>query len=509
MAENSYIERRIITGMVVSTSFIREIYHLYKPELFKVQAAQQIATWCIRHFRKHKVAPTTDIQLIYSSYLRRKLLEQDQAEDIEEILQSLSDDFEEEDFNVDVLLDETIAYFDERNILLLTEEARDTALRGDGKEAHVILSRLKPAERQSTGDCDFFADDIERTRRVFENVPEPIIEYPGKLGQLLNRHMVRGGFVGFLGQEKVGKTWTLMDIAFQAQLGRRRVAFFAAGDMNREEMELRKYIYMSKRSNEFEYCQEMIIPVVDCWWNQNGECKEAPGCAPFHDEEKPKKWEASKYFEALDVFDDHVPCKECIGTPRFRGAPWFKTKEAVEPLDWKAAYNRERKYVKKIIRGSRWQFMDKPADTLTPRMIDNQLEIWHNQGFDADVILVDYPDIMDVDEEDRRFDFRHRENSKWKKLRAMAHRWHALVIAPTQADAFAYNKLWLDLTNYSEDKRKFSHTTAFFGLNQTDEEAELGLFRINQMLVRSGKRGKKFATVLQRLEMGRPHLGSF
>ena len=36
---------------------------------------------------------------------------------------------------------------------------------------------------------------------------------------------------------------------------------FAAGDMNRDEMELRKYIYMSKRSNEFEYCQEMIIPV--------------------------------------------------------------------------------------------------------------------------------------------------------------------------------------------------------------------------------------------------------
>jgi len=98
---------------------------------------------------------------------------------------------------------------------------------------------------------------------------------------------------------------------------------------------------------------------------------------------------------------------------------------------------------------------------------------------------------------------------KWLKIRALAHKWHCLVICPTQADGASYGKDWLDLSNYSEDKRKYSHTTAFFGLNQTDGEAELGLFRINQLIVRSGKRGKKYATICQRLEMGRPFLGSY
>ena len=252
-----------------------------------------------------------------------------------------------------------------------------------------------------------------------------------------------------------------------------------------------------------------MVPVIDCWLNQNGSCKDSPGVAPLESlDERPNDWTTEIYLEAFEENPDHTPCKKCIGTSKYVGAPWFKYREKVEPLHWKEAYKHERKYMKRM-RGITWQFMETSNDSLTPQMINNQLDIWHGQGFDADVILVDYPDIMAADPDIRRMDFRHQENHKWKKLRAIAHDRHALVVAVTQADALAYGKKWISLANFSEDKRKFSHATAFFGLNQTDDEADLGLFRINQLLVRAGKRSKGYATVLQRLEMGRPFLGSF
>lgn len=505
---DDFIERRIVTGMITSAGYLREIQHIYEPSILQSQAASRIASWCLRHFKKHNVAPGPDIQLVYNACKRKGKLDEEQAEDIEDILQSLSDDHQTQ-INVEVLIAETIAYFDERALINLSEDLKNDALRGETGQAHARIAKHRPKLKASIGDCDFFADDPERTRKVFENVSESLVEYPGQLGKLLNRHMVAGGFIGLLGQEKVGKTWTLMDIGFQAQKCGQNVAFFAAGDMNREEMELRKYVYLGRRSNDPEYCGKLIIPVVDCWKNQNGTCNNAPGASPFNGmADKPKKWESEQYLEVFEEYPEHIACKQCIDKYGFVGAPWFEIREKVDPLNWKEGYKLEKKHRKRM-RGAKWQFAEYPADTLSPSMMENQLQVWHHQGFNPGVILVDYPDIMTVDADDLRQDFRHKENSKWKKLRAIAHRWHCLLVVVTQADSKAFLKYWLDLTNFSEDKRKFSHATAFFGLNQTDDEARLGLFRWNQLMVRSGRKGNFFATVLQRLEIGRPFLGSF
>jgi len=506
-----FIERRIAIGLITNEKYLREVSPVFSQDLLKDDAAKKISSWCIRYFNKHGKAPLEDIAIIYESYIRRGKLAHDEAEDIGDILDSLSDEYQSQaENNPDVLIDETFAYFDENRLIRLADDIKAEAQRGNTLEANALIAENRQIQRQANINYDFFADDVERTKSIFENVQEPIIEYPGKLGQLWNRHFVRGGFMGLLGGEKVGKTWILMDIAFQSQRSGRKVAFFAAGDMNREEMELRKYIYMARRSNEYEYCGNLMIPVIDCFWNQNGSCSTGCGEAPIRGDKPPAFKDMQKvYTEAFEQYGaDHEPCTKCMGKKEFLGSPWFKTRPKVDPLTWKEGYEIERKFRKRF-RNAGWNFADYTSDTLTTRMIDNQLAIWHEQGFTADIILIDYPDIMAPDDEDRKLDFRQKENRKWLKLRGLAHKWHCLVVCPTQADAGSYGKDWLDLSNYSEDKRKYSHATAFFGLNQTDGEAELGIFRINQLIVRSGKRGKKYATICQRLEMGRPFLGSY
>ena len=78
---------------------------------------------------------------------------------------------------------------------------------------------------------------------------------------------------------------------------------------------------------------------------------------------------------AFEQHEEHEPCRDCRYTDRFWGAVWFKPREKVEPLTWKDAYKRERKFMK-LMKGNTWQFHESPADTLTPGMMENQLEIW-------------------------------------------------------------------------------------------------------------------------------------
>lgn len=510
MGNKSFIERRIVIGLITNEKYLQKITPIFNKDLLKDEAARTISKWCIRHFNKHAKPALGNIQLIFDSYERRNLLDQETCDDIRDILEDLSEEYEEQEENCDVLLDETIQYFDESRLVRLADDVLQEAQRGNLLEANALIAGSKEIRQAATISPDFFFDDAKETQRIFESVPEPIIEYPGRLGALLNRHFVRGGFVGLLGPEKTGKTWWLMDIAFQAQKSGRKVAFFAAGDMNREEMELRKYIYMARRSNEKEYCQPLLIPTPDCFWNQNGSCPNGSDEAPIRGDEPPKIKDLNKiYTKAFEEYgDDHEPCIECMGKKEYLGAPWFKLKEAISPLCWKEAYEIERRFARRN-RKAGWNFSSHVSNTLTCRMIDNQLSLWHDEGFNADVVLIDYPDIMASDDEDNRLDFRHKESTKWQKLRGLAHKWHVLVVVPTQSDALAYGKDWLDQSNYSESKGKYSHATAFFGLNQTDGEAELGLFRINQLMVRSGTRGNKFATICQRLETGRPFLNSY
>jgi hypothetical protein len=160
----------------------------------------------------------------------------------------------------------------------------------------------------------------------------------------------------------------------------------------------------------------------------------------------------------------------------------------------------------------RFKLATYPAGTLTVSEMKKCLNSWEKyDGFVPDVIVVDYADILSADD-GRVNEYRHRQDHIWKNLRALSQERHALLVTATQADAESYKKGRLSLSNFSEDKRKLSHVTAQYGLNQDPQgrEKKLGIMRINEIVVREGE----FSTdnevyVLQDLAAGRPFLESF
>ena len=135
---------------------------------------------------------------------------------------------------------------------------------------------------------------------------------------------------------------------------------------------------------------------------------------------------------------------------------------------------------------------------------------WEKQdGFVPDLIVIDYADLLVGDSKD----FRQLQNEIWKDLRRLSQeKGQPLVVTATQADAKSYDTNKLKLSNFSEDKRKYAHVTAFYGLNQDKEgrEKKLGILRLNELLLRDGDFSvNNEITLLQNLRRGNPFLGSY
>ena len=91
--EQEFIERRIVTGMIVSTDYLERIMRFWNPAFLESSELKTIARWCTNYFDKYKKAPDSDIQTLYMEALKREELSKADAQYIEELLESLSDEY--------------------------------------------------------------------------------------------------------------------------------------------------------------------------------------------------------------------------------------------------------------------------------------------------------------------------------------------------------------------------------------------------------------------------------
>lgn len=65
MKEEQFIERRIITGLIISTDYIDHIREVWDPQLLGSGTAKRIANWCIEFYDQYKEAPGEEIESIF------------------------------------------------------------------------------------------------------------------------------------------------------------------------------------------------------------------------------------------------------------------------------------------------------------------------------------------------------------------------------------------------------------------------------------------------------------
>ena len=282
-----------------------------------------------------------------------------------------------------------------------------------------------------------------------------------------------------------------------------------------EDQQLRRIsIYLARKSDLPKYAGEQYEPVRDCIHNQMGTCKREERECDFgvFEGESIEDIKKKPFKELVDAYDDYLDYKPCHNCPAYNsrdmGAPWLRKIDVGKALTVEEAKDEVEKFF--IKSGRSFKLSTHPNNTLSVQKIRAILSQWEKRDdFVPDIVIIDYADIMD---HPGHLEFRHKQNEIWKGLRSLSQEWYCLVITATQADAKSYESSRLRLSNFSEDKRKYAHVTAMYGLNQDPHgrEKEIGLMRINEIVVREGEfNSSREITVLQNLKRGRAFIGSY
>lgn len=508
---DDFIERRIVTGLIVSTDYIRAVNNFWNISFLESTSAKLLSVWCLEYFETYNKSPGKDIEGIFLD--KSKGLSRDKIDDIKEILSGLSKEYERGQFNVNYLLDQTRVYFREQGVKKLIRDINSYLSSGNLVESEKAINEYSPpvisGEFQSINPFT----NVLAVKRAFEDAQKPLIQFPinkpdmKTLGEFWNGQLVREGLVALLGPEKRGKTFMLLELGMRAKASGCNVAFFQAGDMSENQMVKRLCIYLSRKSNVPKHCEGLWLPEVDCVYNQDNTCirkEREKNEGALLDEDIPEKW--NNYEKLINVCKentDHIPCRNC---KKMKGTVWLKKGHSVKPLTWKEAYKNAKSWQKK--HNKSFKLSTYPNNTLTVSEIRTLLNIWEKQEeFIPDVVIIDYADILAPESKQ---EFRHQQNKIWQELRRLSQEKHCLVITATQAAASSYGKRSLELSDFSEDKRKYSHVTAMYGLNQDEDEKKIGIMRINALVIREDEFSiTNQVTILQRLQIGRPFLGSY
>lgn len=512
------IERRIIIGLIASTDFLKQNRPLIDANLFKSAVAKLLARWCLEYYDEYKTAPGKQIESIYLEKLKNKKVSEDLAEEIEEdILPGLNEEYKENP-DLKYLKDQTTKYFKERKIQVITEQIQVLLENGDVEAAEELIKEYKTITGQRFDISLADESILPKIDQAFKEVSAPVLEYPGALGQFWNHQLVKGGLVGLMAPEKRGKTFLLLDMSIRACRQGKKVAFFQAGDMTENQQLMRTCIYLAKKSNLEKYTGIQYLPVKDCIFNQLDICdKDERECdhGSLVDSDYTKETLRNEitFFDLVETFkekEDYVPCYNCkeYGYKKW-GTPWLKQiriKNVLGPVEAKEKINNF------FIKTKRQFKLSSHANgTLSIEQINSILDTWEiEDGFSPDLIVIDYADLLVCE---KRTEFRHQQNEIWKGLRGISQsRNQPLVVAPTQTDAKSYEVDTISLKHFSEDKRKYAHVTAMYGMNQdkTGREKRIGILRLNELVVREGDFDvANQVRILQRLEIGRPFLTSY
>jgi replicative DNA helicase len=144
-----------------------------------------------------------------------------------------------------------------------------------------------------------------------------------------------------------------------------------------------------------------------------------------------------------------------------------------------------------------------PNSSITIEQIRSTTLAWSLQGWTPDLVVIDYADILAPC--NGHAETRDQINETWKRMRRLSQELHCCVVTATQADAASYSADNLDMTNFSEDKRKFAHVTAMVGINQNGEEKTKQIQRLNYLVLRDSEfTSEKQVVIANALKIAHP-----
>lgn len=448
----------ILIGMITNDRVLSAIASHWEGEPFRSRFANIVGNWCVDHYNKYDCAPKKDIGKYFAEYEQRHP-KSDTIELISKFLSTISKKYEQGDeINPKMVIDEAAEEFTCVAAERLSDKLSDLA---QDNRPVAVEEAIASWKRSPIGQSAL-VDPADETEFAFlkQHEEDVVLRYPGDAGKLFNDTFSRSKFITFMGPEKRGKSFWLMDVAYRAMINRKRVLFFEMGDMS-EDDRMRRF-----------------------WSRVSG---------------LPIKAGLCKYPTTIERPDEPGECASVTHTEQER--------RAVNAKAAKASLARMKR--KMGMKDSYIRFKFAPSMTCNVDDVQNEIRRCCDEGWHPDAVVIDYADIMAPPAGTQQLTGRDQSNVTWGRLRGIAIKYNCCVVSATQADAASYDKAVIGMSNFSEDKRKLGHVTAMFGLNQTKNEKDAGVMRINSIVVRDNfSSAIQVAHVATCLEIGNPAVKS-
>lgn len=441
---DSQRERRVLIGLIVSRRFLAQARRVLDDlDLLTVEHYKTVAKWCLDYHDEYGKAPGKHVEDLFQAWSEDNENEE-LVSSVKDFLEGLSEEYERgADLNVPYLLDDLRDFVTKRKLSQLRDSLDFALTSGNLKEAEEAAAAYRKVEVGQGSGSDPMTDK-EGWKQAFSEDAEPIVTFEGDAGEFFNSVLTRDGLVTIQAPEKSGKTYLEIELAMRALRQRRRVAFFEVGDLS--EAQLRRRLGMRWAGRPM-------------WRRQTEKPIMVPSSIEFDESEETGYVIQSEAKRVNDIISYESVQR---GIKRFRRAFGLGKIES---------------YLRTSVH---------PTKTLNVKGIDDILDQWEqDHGFVADVIVVDYADILAPERVLK--DFRHQVDETWAALRALSQKRHGLIITATQTNSTTYklsgDKLQTK-ANFSEDHRKIAHVTAMLGINQTPEEKAMQGMRLNWIAVR-------------------------
>jgi hypothetical protein len=137
-----------------------------------------------------------------------------------------------------------------------------------------------------------------------------------------------------------------------------------------------------------------------------------------------------------------------------------------------------------------------PNSSISVDGVAGLLKDWAREGWVADVVIVDYADILAPLPGYR--DSLDQIDATWRHLRRMSQELHCLVVTASQSSAEAYKAgtTVLGKRHFGGRKTKLAHVNGMIGLNVGEADRELGISRMNWVVRRDARYSERRQLVM-------------
>lgn len=491
---DSSVEKQILTGMIVSDDFLRDVGPSYDPSYLKNSFTRRVAGWVIDYWGNYRLAPKKNIEAIYEA--ERERIDKDESTLIAIYLSHLSHEFESlEAFNTEYHIRQALRYFKKREIEIRARNAIALIEKDKVEDAEAEMSGLKQISRVTSSWYNPF--EQRYVAEVFSRKEEFGLRLPGDFGNFIGP-MQFGWTVMIAGKYKGLKSHYCNEIAYIASSSNIPTAYLSF-EMMRPDINERMYkritAYGEEQSNIYVY------PCFDCEHNQTGACN--------RDERQNRHTLIEN--DQLPQFSLDNPYRKCTWCRKndpesYSPSTWF---EAVErpKFNYDNTFDTITEYGK--FYGNdflRVNCYPRFGASVNDAFRDLDL-LEHVHGFVPKVVVWDQPEITRTDS-NFKSDWEG-INNIWMRIVGRAAEKGFLLVAPSQVTTEALYAEKIRRDKIGRARQILGHIDIGLAINITGDDAKKEMVRIGLL----EHRHKKYhdddeCIVLRQLDVGQTHLDS-